>query len=374
MRKLSRLSIAAGSAAVVGLAFALVPATAALAAPPCGSTLVASVTLSADLNCAGDAYTIGAPGITIDLAGFRIIGNGTGVAVRDSGQDNLTVAKGTISGFASGLSLSNVSGVSVSDMTIRDGQAIIAKTVSGLKVGSSEFRSTVVLIGQNSPSPVLAGVIFRSTGITLSQANNAQLTGSDLLDTTVNGSESTAVVVQGNVFVRSALGYGVNSTGWRITNNSFVNGTVGLDVGPASPGASIFNNSFVGNNLGIALHTTNMLELNGTSIVRNSFYNNGAAGILFDSTGFTGSPTIKISGNQFFHNGFNPAGRTDRLGRPVADGLHTATTAGSQIVIAGSETFVNATFGISSDPGTVVDGGGNESDGDPSGCSGVFCA
>jgi hypothetical protein len=60
--------------------------------------------------------------------------------------------------------------------------------------------------------------------------------------------------------------------------------------------------------------------------------------------------------------------------RTVNDGLHTATSAGSQITISRNVTFLNANHGISSDPGTVVDGGGNESIADPAGCTGVVCA
>jgi hypothetical protein len=69
-----------------------------------------------------------------------------------------------------------------------------------------------------------------------------------------------------------------------------------------------------------------------------------------------------------------PAGRTDRLGRPVADGLHTATAAGSHVIVGANVASYNAQYGIFSDAGTVFDGGSNETIGNPLGCAGVVCA
>jgi Periplasmic copper-binding protein (NosD) len=373
MRAMSR-GKKVGLVAAGALLVALIPGTPAMANPPCGSTVIANLTLTGDLVCAGNALTIGANAITIDLAGFKIVGNGTGTAITDTGQGSLTVKNGTISGFAVGLGLNNVAGTAVSAMTIRDGTGISAKTLSNLKVSSTEFRSTKLMISLNSPSAGFTSTLFRSSTLSFAESNNTQIVNSDLLDSTVAGSESNTVLVSNNVFVRSSLSYTATSKNWTIQSNTFTKATIGLTVGSASPGAKITGNTFTANNLGIFINNNNLSELDGTSISSNSFNHNGAAGILFNGTTFSGAPAVSISGNQFFHNGFSPAGRTDRLGRTVNDGLHTATAAGSNITISRNVTFVNANHGISSDPGTVVDGGGNESIADPAGCTGVVCA
>ena len=372
MRKLSRAK-KVGIVAAGALLVALIPGTPAMANPPCGTTVLANLTLTGDLVCAGNALSIGASSITVDLAGFKIVGNGTGSAIADTGQGSLTVKNGTISGFAIGLDLRNVAGATVSAMTIRDGTGISAKTLSNLSVSSTEFRSTTLTISLNSPSAVFSKTLFRSASLSFDESNNTQIVNSDLLDSTVSGSESNTVTVSNNVFDRSSLSYTATSKNWTIQSNTFAKAKVGLTIGSASPGAKISGNTFTSNNLGIFINNNNLLELDGTSISSNTFNNNGAAGILFNSNTFTGAPTVSISGNVFFRNGFSPAGRTDRLGRTVNDGLHTATSAGSNITISRNVTFVNANHGISSDPGTVVDGGGNESIADPAGCTGVVC-
>jgi hypothetical protein len=77
-----------------------------------------------------------------------------------------------------------------------------------------------------------------------------------------------------------------------------------------------------------------------------------------------------VSGNTFANNGHRPGGRTDLLGNPLDDGLHI--TSGGGITVAGNRTSGNADYGIEA-PG-AIDGGGNTSTGDPSGCLGVTCA
>ncbi len=216
-------------------------------------------------------------------------------------------------------------------------------------------------------------MLFRNTSVALSEANDSKWRQDDLLDSSIDSFESDNGNVTETAFIRSSLTYRVTSRNWQISNNVFRGAPIGLTVGSNSPGGVISNNMFAGHNLGILISVTNLGEIPGTSVAENTFVNNGAAGLLFNSAAITGTPAVRIVQNRFIHNGFNPAGRTDRLGRPLSDGLHTATTAGSQIFIGGNVTVNNASRGISADPGTVVDAGGNESIGDPLGCSGVVC-
>src|SRR5512138_2496115 len=91
---------------VVGaLALATVPATGAFADPPpaCGTTLTASVRLSADLECrGGTALYVGADGITIDLGGHYLKGDGTGTGIAGAGSTryrDVAVTGGIITNF-----------------------------------------------------------------------------------------------------------------------------------------------------------------------------------------------------------------------------------------------------------------------------------
>jgi hypothetical protein len=56
------------AAALTGLGVAVIPAEPALASPGCGAVLTANTTVTSDLSCAGNAYTVAASGITVNLA------------------------------------------------------------------------------------------------------------------------------------------------------------------------------------------------------------------------------------------------------------------------------------------------------------------
>jgi nitrous oxidase accessory protein NosD len=96
-----------------GLVAAGVLAAAPASAQPltCGTTLTASVTLTANLDCSADttgsALIIGAPGVTVNLAGHKILGPGAVAetnAIDDSaGYSGPTVEYGTLSNFSYGV-------------------------------------------------------------------------------------------------------------------------------------------------------------------------------------------------------------------------------------------------------------------------------
>jgi len=360
--------------AAAGLAVAIIPAAPALAMPVCGDTLLVNTTLTADLTCAGNALKIGAAGIILDLGGFKITGNGTGIGVDDNGFGNVTIRNGTINNFATGMNFFGANVATLSRLTVVGSTfGLDSQFSNDIKVSGSEFRGTTARLRMNSMRPVFSKVLFRSTKVQLSEANDSQFVTNDWLDSSLDSFESDNARVTDNAFVRSFVDYHTTSRNWQVQNNVFRATTIGLTIGATSFGGQIINNQFINNNLGIFTNVGNLAEIDGTAISGNTFVNNGAAGVLFNSAAITGAPKIRITSNQFIHNGFTPAGRTDRLGRPVLDGLHTATTAGSLVYIGGNVTTVNARYGIFSDPGTVVDAGGNETIADPSGCLGVVC-
>jgi hypothetical protein len=63
----------------------------------------------------------------------------------------------------------------------------------------------------------------------------------------------------------------------------------------------------------------------------------------------------------------------DINGSLVNDGLHITAPPNTDIAVADNQTSNNADYGIEAVPGTVIDGGGNVSSNDPSGCLGVTC-
>ena len=76
----------------------------------CGQTLTHSIRLANDLtNCAGDGLIVGADGVTVDLNGHAIDGDGTpgatgpDVGILDTGRNGVTIKGGTVREFDRGV-------------------------------------------------------------------------------------------------------------------------------------------------------------------------------------------------------------------------------------------------------------------------------
>lgn len=106
------------------LATAGAPATghAAIDALTCGAVITTDVRLSANLvDCPGPALVVGAPGVTIDLAGHVLDGTGTGPGIdNNAGHDGVTIRDGAIQGFSQGIDMVEADGARVLDVLLRD--------------------------------------------------------------------------------------------------------------------------------------------------------------------------------------------------------------------------------------------------------------
>lgn len=74
----------------------------------CGQTVTTNAFLTQDLYCPGsDGVVVGAPGITIDLKGFRLRGDnaGTTTGVLNPGFESVTVKNGVVRSFDIGVSV-----------------------------------------------------------------------------------------------------------------------------------------------------------------------------------------------------------------------------------------------------------------------------
>src|SRR5687768_17032107 len=120
-----------GAASIMAmLAVTAVPATAAVVT--CGTVVTTDITLTEDLGpCVGDALIAGADDITIDLGGYTISGTGTGAGVRVAQHSGVTVTKGTIQGFHTGVVLDESTDSTVSKLVLRD-------NVRGVNVAGSD--------------------------------------------------------------------------------------------------------------------------------------------------------------------------------------------------------------------------------------------
>lgn len=126
------------SARVVGaglgvLAAAVLPGAAAAASPlACGDVVIDDVTLTEDLYCPGShGLVIGANGVTLDLDGHSIIGDGatSSVGVYNVGDEgggnvnNYRVTGGTITGFGIGIQAGFTNDVRIDRLTVSDSRS-----------------------------------------------------------------------------------------------------------------------------------------------------------------------------------------------------------------------------------------------------------
>jgi hypothetical protein len=96
-------------------------------APPavrCGDVLTASATLTADLSCPGGVgLTIAASNVVLDLAGHTLTTpatslKDTGIVVKGPGITNVTIQNGRVTAFRTGISLTDVTGVAIANVTV----------------------------------------------------------------------------------------------------------------------------------------------------------------------------------------------------------------------------------------------------------------
>jgi parallel beta-helix repeat protein len=287
----------------------------------CGDTITESCTMVSNLQCSGTAFRIGADSLTIDGAGFMVLGDGSGYAFNNTVQyDFLTIRDFLISNFSYGVYAANSDNVTIFNNTFNvsdEGLSIwtcqvtmllfrrmlLEQLASRLMVlgcpqvltiityNTVESNSTVgtgINIG-NSPRLILAhntinasgvfnGVFFAGVNATI--VNNTIDVGdygiyssSDPHNTTVTGNyvkaNDHAIYIDGddisithNTIVPDASSYGVYLNGADIER------------------AYVYNNSIIGSSTGMGVYILGAVD----TTVSNNRINTKNDGIYLTST------------------------------------------------------------------------------------------
>ena len=113
--KTCMVQAAVGAIAVSGLVTYGAGSAAALSSLDCGTTITRSTKLHADLvDCPGDGIVIGAAGVTLDLNGHSVDGDGvegatqSDAGVRNDGYPGVSIIGGTLQEFDNGVELRGV--------------------------------------------------------------------------------------------------------------------------------------------------------------------------------------------------------------------------------------------------------------------------
>jgi parallel beta-helix repeat protein len=162
-----------GIAAVLGLAVSLwsgLPAQAATSVSSCPVTITApgAYVVTKDLTCSGDAITIAASNVDLDLGGHTLSGDGSGDGIHVQGASpvyNVSIHRGTVQRFADGIFL----GFFALNCTI---SSVTASQNTDIGIFLSHANGNTVL--GNTISQTGAG---NGTGISLDASNGNTVTG-----------------------------------------------------------------------------------------------------------------------------------------------------------------------------------------------------
>lgn len=369
----------AACALVTGSLGALGPAPAGAAptaAPACGDTLTADTTLTADLTCAGDALRL-APGVTLDLAGHRVSGDGSGVGIgiEEAGAGAETrVVDGTVRGFATGLE--HLGTVPFGDRArLRLDDVALVRAPAHLEMTDVEIEDSTLT---RSPVAVWSSDL-EAEGSTFTRSSvGGEMDTLTLRDSTVvaggwGDDENTDVVIDGSTL--DADGYGgrpVTSFRGLTISDSRITGYRHAVFG-AGPQVTVTDSVFAGAvGTGIGLQAVS----DRVVVARTRFVGNRTHGMRV-----LGAETLRVTGSVFRANG---AGLTIKEALPTStrtvvhstfrDNAGNGLTSGAPGVRIGSVTALdNGGYGIRAKD--AVDLGGNRAAGNGvRDCVGVVCA
>jgi parallel beta-helix repeat protein len=335
----------------------------------CGQTITESITLTADQSCTDDGLIVGADGITIDLGGFTLSGDGgasdDGIDV--NGHAKVTIRNGTVRNFQRGIT--STAGIApqklkISRMTLRYNVKGGALTVESGVIEQSAFSNS---------TDVGLDVGISAGKIT---ATDFVANGGDGLTLFAGKVTVTNVIASGNVgsgiHVMPGQGLAIQSS---TCADNVVNGI--LVEGPYDP-IKIVKNTLVGNGAnGVAFISAGSAG-GGNKIAGNFIAGNGASGVAL--AGFADGNLV--SGNRLVGNDDDgvtvdstSSANVVKRNTAIGNGGEGFSIGHASTVVAGNVGNANHDRGILA-IGGAVDGGGNKgrANGGPPCSTGIACA
>jgi parallel beta-helix repeat protein len=186
----------------------------------CGQNIDKSVTLTQNITANGSCLTVTASNITIDLAGFTIFGNATGIGINISDKEGVTITglDGTIDTFETAIYVDPSLNINISTITILN----VTEAINFIETNTSTIEyvnitnSTWGIILNNSDNNTIYtnNLTSNTNGITIETSNNNSIYN-NVFDNTVNGKDD-----------------GSNNT-WNVSYNTSITNIIG---GTASGG------------------------------------------------------------------------------------------------------------------------------------------
>jgi len=332
----------------------------------CGEVITTSITVANNLTCPGDALTIQADGVTLDLGGHTIRGSGSGLAVNVDADPNepqitdVTITNGTIAGFGTAVHFVDTVNATLSSLLLTgDGSSTTPVIDTGHSAFTDNLQITDTRIVHNNGYVMFAQIQLGSLTMSnshvsdgkmfLSQTGGPTFTGDTFTNAPLTLDIVGGATVTGSKFVNSPVvndGFGFGHDVFQ--NNKFTGTATGTALKLADvPEQQVSGNTFSGNDIGVSLSDSPNDTISG-----NIFSHNSTAGIYFvDNSGPLGSGTLSVSGNTAKYNGTSPDGTIDPGGVAVEGGIFLYTPRGGA-TITDNMTAHNGGYGIYALPPT----------------------
>ena len=234
----------------------------------CGDQVTTNLLVENDLACVGDGLIVAADGITINLGGHTLSGNGTGNGITIRTRTGVTIQNGTVAGFLTGIFVATSSGVVIKDN------------------GFTGNREAVFLNG-SSGNTIKANTAWQNTsrGFMLRPTGSGVLsTDNDVKDNLLIDNPSGILVfgqpgntIKGNTISGSTVAaldlIGGGATGNEFKGNLLTTSAVGILLGPGWSAGNLFAGNTV---------SSNTCGLKGTT-VSNTFKDNLFTGNTTDA-------------------------------------------------------------------------------------------
>jgi parallel beta-helix repeat protein len=196
-----------------------------------------------NLNATSDCLRITAQGVTIDLAGFAIVGNGTGAAIASPRTRPGTIPEARTV-------------VRNGDISHFDEAVYVNGTVEGLRVTFSR-KGLVVPVGI-----VRGNIVQFNSSVGISVADGP-VTGNFVVGNGTGISVQEAAVITGNEVSGNEIGVDVTGSGSVLIDN-VVDGNSKIGLRVACP-SNVTNNTLVGNGTNLVLNGTTCRDENNVA-------------------------------------------------------------------------------------------------------------
>ena len=350
----------------------------------CGETITADTTLQQDLvNCPNHGIVIGADGITLDLNGHLVDGDGTPAAdcdqqkepcdfgVFNDGHDGVTVRDGSVREFAAGVLFGTATG------TARNNRVLDVSATRNQFTGLGIFSQVRGLVRNSSGNGSLGR---EGMGLSLGNSHHVRILNNSFRHNAHVGMEtfeSDRYLIKGNLFSRNdeeAILMGGHDN--QVMRNRLIRNGSGMSLG--GRGNVVAHNRIVGGHDGIRVE-----KGRGTLVADNLIVDTRRWGITLGiHRPFIGGADNVVRGNIVRRSRVDgivvvKKDRHSVLVRNVVTGsgddgfdINSRTT-----TLTGNRARRNDDLGIEAVFG-AIDGGGNvaANNGDPRQCTNIFCS